>query len=57
MGWKDAVLPNVWSGDEAAAEEWFEKVWITKNHEEDAPLVVVTEVVANCRARLRVIPL
>ena len=26
MGWKDAVLPNVWNGEESAAEEWFEKV-------------------------------
>ena len=26
MGWKDAVFPNVWNGEESAAEEWFEKV-------------------------------
>ncbi len=44
MGYKDAVLPTVWSGDEVSAEEWFEKVmdyarrrtpglaeWLTKN--------------------------
>ena len=26
MGWKDAVLPKVWSGDEVSAEDWFESV-------------------------------